>query len=326
MATQSLLVRVPATVGNFGGALDCSALALDSTLNVKVTPRIDGRVGIRYFGENGERVPRDRSNLVVRAMESALRSKGIEFAGADFEIYSSIPVAVGLGASTAAVLAGLIAADQLFRLKLGEKAIFSLADGLEDRHDNLRAAWLGGFVACTEQEAGLIYQRTEVPGDFTLHVVAPQTTLRKVAAGRKPGKQEAGSQRSEHMSRASAIGGFFAGPGSGRGARLPEPLTPAGGKDVPGLAEALKVRVPGVLSIFVCGSGPAVGILAQGDATPAVSAVRECFARYDVASLAGEFRPTNAGARDGNAVQPDIIRPASGGLDALHGKASIFPA
>ena len=140
MASHSVLIRVPATIGNFGGAKDAAALALDASLNVKVTPRLDGQVNIRYFGENGERVPRDRSNLVVRAMESALHLRELEFTGADFEIYSSVPVSVGLGSSTAAVLAGLLAADRLYDLKLDEKTIFELAAIYESRGDNLRAA------------------------------------------------------------------------------------------------------------------------------------------------------------------------------------------
>ena len=113
MKSRSILVKVSATVGNFAGAMNSAALALDALLNVKIIPRADGHVSIRYFGENDDRVPRDRANLIVRAMEAALHLKGFEFTGADFEIYSSIPVGVGLGSSTAAVLAGLIAVDRL---------------------------------------------------------------------------------------------------------------------------------------------------------------------------------------------------------------------
>src|SRR6266567_9074508 len=104
--SRSVSVRVPATVGNFGGAANCGAVALESSLNLKVTLREDAHLGIRYFGEDGERVPRDGSNLVVRAMESAIATKAVAFPGADFEIYSSVPVGVGFGSSAAATLAG----------------------------------------------------------------------------------------------------------------------------------------------------------------------------------------------------------------------------
>jgi homoserine kinase len=319
MPNPSVLVRVPATVGNFGGALNCAALALDAPLNVKVTPRLDGRVGIRYFGENGDRVPRDASNLVVRAMIAALHLKDLEFTGTDFEIYSSVPVAVGLGSSTAAVLAGLLAADHLFRLGLDEKTLFELAADLEGRHDNLRAAWLGGFVTGAEEGSSMTYRRTVVPENFVLHVVAPETTL--VVGGRR----EQRTADASHLHRAAALGEYFSRPDNGHGATLQEPLPPTCQKNVAGLEEALQVRGPGVLAVFVCGSGPAVGILAEGDARPAVSSVRDCFTRHGVGSSAGEFRPTNAGARDWNAVHPDISLPAMRGLGASPQKSSSIP-
>ena len=140
MSNTSVLIQVPATVGNFAGAVNRAALALEASLNVKVTPRTDGHTRIRYFGENGERVPRDRSNLIVRALEGALHLRELEFTGADCEVYSSVPVGVGLGSSTAAVLAGLMAVDRLFRLELDEKTMFELAAIYEGRSDNLRAA------------------------------------------------------------------------------------------------------------------------------------------------------------------------------------------
>ncbi len=327
-ANQSILIRVPATVGNFAGAVNCAALALDAALNVKVTPRLDGHVSIRYFGENGERVPRDRSNLIVRAMEAALHLKDLEFTGADFEIYSSVPVAVGLGASTAAVLAGLIAADHLFRLGLDEKTLFDLATIYEQRGDNLRAAWFGGFVAWAEEGASIAHRRTVVPENFVLSVVIPEVTL-------PPGTRDFGVDRPSdglppknvpvHFQRASAFAEFFLRPGNGQSPDCEAPLPSTCEKDVAGLQEALAIRQPGILAVFVCGSGPAVGILVQEDAAQAVRAARECFARHGVASSAVEFRPTNAGARDWNAIHPDITLPAAGGLSASLQKSTLLP-
>ena len=97
-------------------------------------------------------------------------------------------------------------------------------------------------------------------------------------------------------------------------------------KKAAGLEEALALRLPGVLSIFACGSGPAVGILAQSEALAAVAAVRECFARHGVDSLAGRYRPTNAGARDWNAVRPDIMVPPLRGRSVPSFKFPYIPA
>ncbi len=313
MAHQSVLIRIPATVGNFAGAMNCAALALDASLNVKVTPRTDGHVGVRYFGANGERVPRDRSNLIVRAMEAALHLRGLEFTGADLEIYSSLPVAVGLGSSTASVLAGLMAADRLFRLRLDEKTLFDLATIYERRCDNLRAAWAGGFVARVEDQPSPTYRRTIVPENFVLRVVVPDTPL---VAGGKRGALRDGCSSQDFYQRAAALAEFFACPGEGPGLDLETPLPPTCEKSVPGLEEALQVHLPGLLSVFVCGSGPALGILTQDDGAAAVRAVADGFARRGVATTAMEFRPTNAGAQDWNAVHAEIARPAAKALGA----------
>ena len=171
--TNSLSIRVPGTVGNFAGAMGCGALALDASMNVKVTLRLDGKVAVRYFGEDGERVARDHTNLVVRAMQSLLERHCRPFSGADFEIYNTVPVAAGFGSSAAATLAGLIAADRLFRLELDEKAMFEHAALCDSSAENLRAAWLGGFVACNQAQGSAVYQHTQVPDNFVVTTVIP---------------------------------------------------------------------------------------------------------------------------------------------------------
>ncbi len=311
MRPRSILVRVPATVGNFAGAMNCAAVTLDAMFNVKVTPRLDGCVGIRYFGENGHLVPRDRHNLVVRAMEAALHLKGLEFSGADFEVFSSVPVGVGMGSSTAAVLAGLIAADRLYSLQLNEKTLFELAQIYEARADNLRAAWHGGFVACTGEASALTLRRTFVPGDFVLSVVTPEfESVVAVTAGTNPDEipeQDAAS----HFERVRTLGELFAQSGRRNIAGLESSGAPVLRKAVPGLEEALQVRADGVIGIFVCGSGPGVGILSRENSGPAIRAVRQCFLENGVASTYGLFRPTNVGAQELNAVRAHISFPAS---------------
>ncbi len=312
MQLRSVLVKAPATVGNFAGAMNCAALTLDAMFNVKVTPRADGVVGIRYFGENGDRGPRERTKLVVRAMETALHLKGLEFSGADFEIYSSVPVGVGMGSSTAAVLAGLIAADRLYGLGLNEKTLFELAQIYETRMDNLQAAWHGGFVACLGEGSEPAVRRTFVPGDFVLSVVTPEIgPLAEAADGGNP-PELAGQDPSLHFERARALADLFSLPGRRTAAGLDLAGPPANRKPAPGLEEALKVNVDGVMGIFVCGSGPGVGILSRHNTDRAIQAVRQCFLENGIASTYGTFRPTNVGAQELNGARPQITFPAFG--------------
>jgi homoserine kinase len=313
MTDRSVLIRVPATVGNFGGAADCAALALDAPLNVRASSRRDGGVSIRYFGETGERVPRDTRNLAVRAMQAALEFKGLPFGGVDFEMYGSAPVGVGLGSSTAAVWAGLLAADRLYRLGLGEKVLFDLAGTLEPRVDNLRAAWLGSFVTRFEESGSPRFRSTVVPDDLTLHVVIPEisTVNNREAGSVNPSPRD----RSAFLNRARNLSGFLAHTGS-ETPRFEQDMTLIAEKTVPGLDEALSLRAPGLQTVFVCGSGPSVGILARAeDAESVTAAVMECLARHGEVSRAVLFRATNSGASDWNAGGTELRIAAPVGLD-----------
>jgi len=313
MTDRSVLIRVPATVGNFGGAAGCAALALDAALNLRASTRRDGHVGIRYFGENGESVPRDASNLAVRAMQAALDFKGLAFGGVDLEMYGSAPVGVGLGSSTAAVWAGLLAADRLYRLGLGEKTLFDLAGTLDPRGDNLRAAWSGGFVARFEESSSPVFRATVVPDDLALYVVIPET---KAIHNPETGSATSTGDRSAFLNRARTLSGLLAQAGRSETPQLEEAMTVIAEKTVPGLDEALCVRAPGLQAMFVCGSGPAVGILAKSeDAERVTNAVMDRLARHGVRSRYAMFRATNTGARDWNAGGTEIRLAPPVGLD-----------
>ena len=310
MLCRSVLIQVPATVGNLAGAGDCAALALEASLNVKVTPRFDGEVGIRYFGLHGERVPRDRANHVAQAMEAALRRKGYEFNGADLEIYSSVPVGVGLGSTTAAVAAGVLAADRLFALDLEEATLLELAGAHGSRRDNVHAAWYGGLAVCVAPEGPAVYRRTSIPEELLLTVVVPEVEVREDVEPALLDRPD----RIAQMQRAAALVREFAHPGSGSFTSPPAVSASDAAKTVPGLEDALQIRRPEVLSLFVCGAGPAVGILTRGSGGNAAEAVRACLASHGVLSAVIEYRPSNSGARDWNATRPEINLPVVTGL------------
>ena len=319
MTDRTVLIRVPATVGNFGGATGCAALALDAPLNVRASARRDGGVSVRYFGENGERVPRDENGLAVRALQAALGHVGRPFPGIELEMYSSVPVGVGLGSSTAAVWAGLLAADRLYRLGLGEKALFDLAAGFEPRGDNLRAAWSGGFVAAFEEGDSTVYRSTMVPDDLVLNVVIPEIVS---VQGREAGGLSLSPRdRTASLRRAQRLSGWMAGPKAPELGEPGDPFTGLAEKTVPGLDEALHLDIPGLQALFVCGSGPSIGILApQAAAEPAASAVVDCLAWHGVGAKAARFRASNSGARDWNASGTEIRLAPAVGLDMPGGR------
>jgi homoserine kinase len=132
------LVRVPSTSANLGPGYDVLAAALSMHLELEVTETGEFSVDA---GDSG--VPETRDNLCVRAFERLHPADGLRF-----EIRSEIPVAVGLGSSAAAIVAGLMAAEHLYELALERDELLAHAVDLEGHPDNVAAALYGGFVIC----------------------------------------------------------------------------------------------------------------------------------------------------------------------------------
>jgi homoserine kinase len=133
------LVRVPATSANLGPGYDVLAAALSMHLELEVTETGEFAVDTGNTGSPG-----DRDNLCVQAFERLHPAEGLQF-----EIRSEIPVAVGLGSSAAAIVAGLMAAEHLYELALERNELLAHAVDLEGHPDNVAAALYGGFVVCS---------------------------------------------------------------------------------------------------------------------------------------------------------------------------------
>ena len=158
------VVRVPASSANLGPGFDVLAAAL--ALHLELDVRETGTFAVHTELD----VPRDRTNLVVRAFETLHPADGFEFA-----ISSDIPLSGGLGSSAAAVVAGLIAADHLFEL---DADVRGRAAGLEGHPDNVAAALNGGIVVCQ----GSNVHRFEPPMGLEAVLVVPHEAVNTDAA------------------------------------------------------------------------------------------------------------------------------------------------
>jgi hypothetical protein len=293
MKNQSVLVRVPATVGNLGGARSHAALALDASLNLKATCKGDGRLNIRYFGENGERVARDRTNLIAQAFESALHYRELEFTGGDFEVYSTIPVGFGLGSSAAAVWSGLVAANVIYNLGMDGPALFNLAGIFESGAANLHAAWNGGLAS--RGKAGLNFDRTRVSQEISLVAVVPKHPSQPSPAPAAPTNGEWDRQSrlaaglSEYLSRPSPVAPSF-GLAAIAGAT----------EEISAIAESLEACGSPSFASFYCGNKSVVGFLTSGMKPEAGFSVQEDLLRRGLARKVWIFKPSNSGAQEWN--------------------------
>jgi homoserine kinase len=158
------VVRVPASSANLGPGFDVLAAALALHLDLEV--RETGTFSVQTSLD----VPRDRSNLVVRAFEQLHPADAFEF-----RIESQIPLSGGLGSSASAIVAGLMAADHMFEL---DADVLSLATALEGHPDNVAAAIEGGLVICQ----GTRVHRFEPPLGLEAVLVVPDQPVSTAAA------------------------------------------------------------------------------------------------------------------------------------------------
>ncbi len=163
MARQSLTIQVPATSANLGPGFDCLALALG--LYNQVTFEVSGQPQVCIHGEGRDFLPKDHHNLIIKAMNYFTERLGLpSFSGISIQAFNQIPTGSGLGSSASAVLAGLLAANQLSGRSIPDRDILLMATELEGHPDNAAAALWGGLVIVVQGEKAPIVKR------FDLHV------------------------------------------------------------------------------------------------------------------------------------------------------------
>ncbi|NED57357.1 homoserine kinase, partial [Micromonospora aurantiaca] len=132
-------VRVPATSANLGPGFDALGLALGrhDDVTAEVT---DGGVRVSVTGEGAGELPSDERHLIVTAMRATFDALGAQPAGLALECVNRIPQARGLGSSSAAIVAGVLAARALVadgEQRLDGDAALRLAAELEGHPDNV---------------------------------------------------------------------------------------------------------------------------------------------------------------------------------------------
>ncbi|MFI0982378.1 homoserine kinase [Streptomyces sp. NPDC021093] len=141
-------VRTPATSANLGPGFDAFGLSLGLYDDVVVRVA-DSGLHIDIAGEGADTLPRDESHLLVRSLRTAFDVLGGQPRGLEIVCANRIPHGRGLGSSSAAICAGIMAARAVTiggDAKLDDEALLELATEIEGHPDNVAACLLGGFT------------------------------------------------------------------------------------------------------------------------------------------------------------------------------------
>jgi homoserine kinase len=178
---RSVMVEVPATSANVGPGFDCFGLALDWRERVSLAV-IERGYQIEVSGEGAAELPRDESHLIVRSALVGLADLGAGAPGLWLACRNTIPHGRGLGSSSAAIVAGLLAAAGLAQVQVTRDWLLGHANAIEGHPDNVAAAIYGGFVLAYEGRAGVRAAQAHIDASIGAALFIPETSVATTAA------------------------------------------------------------------------------------------------------------------------------------------------
>jgi homoserine kinase len=183
---RSVTVEVPATSANVGPGFDCFGLALGWRERVNLAV-IDDGYRIEVSGEGAAELPRDETHLIIRAVLVGLADLGVRAPGLWLGCRNTIPHGRGLGSSSAAIVAGLLAASGLAETAARPEWLLGHANAIEGHPDNVAAAIYGGFVLAYEGRAGVTVAQGQIHPSIGAALFIPNTSVAtEVARGLLP--------------------------------------------------------------------------------------------------------------------------------------------
>ena len=166
-------VSVPATSANIGSGFDSCGLAL-SLYNTAAFEEFDG---VDITSSDGTFVPSTPGNLIYRTAKEVYALCGRPFHGLRIVQTNPIPMARGLGSSSACIAAGILGANALLGNKLTRRQMLTLATSIEGHPDNVAPAMLGGFVTSVIDEGQVYSVKKEIDTELAFAAFVPDFRL-----------------------------------------------------------------------------------------------------------------------------------------------------
>jgi homoserine kinase len=142
---NGVIVRVPATTANMGSGFDTIGMALDLWSEFRVEK--SNVFEVISTGEGASFAPLNESNLVCQAVKKVFEVAGVALPPLKYTLRNGIPIARGLGSSSAAIVGGLIAGAALtgYSLSENDRELVHIAATIEGHPDNVGPSWYGGI-------------------------------------------------------------------------------------------------------------------------------------------------------------------------------------
>ena len=170
---ETILVKVPATSANVGSGFDAAGLALGLYNTAEFSPASQ----LTITAADGTAVPTGTDNLVYQAFAYLFAQAGQPVPPVRIVQTNPIPMARGLGSSSACIVAGLLGANRMLGDRYDKNQLLDFATKLEGHPDNVAPALLGGFVRCICDEGRVYALRSPLDESLCFAAVIPDYPL-----------------------------------------------------------------------------------------------------------------------------------------------------
>jgi homoserine kinase len=268
-------VRVPATLANLGPGFDALGLALNLYCTAEAV--LSSHDAFMY---NGDPAAFGADNLMHEGWRAAHRALNLTVPPVTLRCDNPIPLARGLGSSSAALVAGAALADATLNGQLGRDGVLRVCAALEGHPDNVAPAVLGGFTASVMRGDEPLTSSFALPDDVHVLVAVPDFELKTSDARAALPAQYSRADMVFNLSRAAL---WVAAVASGQLPLLREACRdrlhqPYRAPLVPGLEATIDAALDsGALAAFLGGAGPSLAALVTAETLETVEAVLRGF-------------------------------------------------
>jgi homoserine kinase len=238
---------------------------------------------IRPCGRDAQMISPGANNLIWQTALQVAEHAGRPMPMIELEVNNDIPIGKGLGSSAAALVAGVVIADEILGLGWDRHRILDEAARIEGHPDNVAAAVLGSIVASAIDSEGITRAvRMQLPARYGVAVIVPDfilpTSEARAVLPRTYSRADAvfNIQRS-----ALLIAAMLTQTTDAFHEALMDRLhQPYRAPLVPGLSEMLELRTGGLLGCALSGAGPSVLVFYERGHAEVCEAMRAIFRKH----------------------------------------------
>lgn len=301
---QRINVQVPATTANLGPGFDCLGMALDVWNHIQFQPGEDR--GVEVVGQGAGYLSAGPDNLVYRAAERYFQEAGIAMPSFSITCHNQIPLARGLGSSSAAIVGGLVGASAMAGdASPGQELLWHLAVAMEGHADNVTPALFGGCQIVVRDQDTLARAAVPLPRNLRAVLFIPDMPMPTLQARDILPPQVSREDAVYNMGRVALLVNALA---TGRvdglrvatQDRLHQPARQA-------LFPAMRLLFDsaldaGALGVFLSGAGSTILALTRGEETAVAEAMADT---ANKAGVHGEVKVVKPSARGAHVTGTD---------------------